>query len=198
METVPLPLGYASWNRTLQAVERVEARLLRATAALELAGIAYAVIGGNAVASWVGRVDESAVRFTQDIDILIRRSDLDATKQALAPAGFVYPHAKSIDLFLDGPDAKARDPIYVVFAAERVRPEYDSLAPDVSEVEDSERFKVLRTEPLVRMKLTSFRDKDRMHLRDLIDVGLIDNTWQARLPEPLASRLSALLDTPDG
>ena len=47
-------------------------------AALEGAGIPYAVAGGNAVASWVARVDEAAVRNTQDVDILIRREDLDA------------------------------------------------------------------------------------------------------------------------
>ena len=63
-------------------MELVKSRLLRATAALENAGIAYAVIGGNAVAAWVGRVDESVVRFTQDVDLLIRRTDFEATKAA--------------------------------------------------------------------------------------------------------------------
>jgi hypothetical protein len=49
--------------------------------------------------------------------------------------------------------------------------------------------------PLVRMKLTSFRDKDRMHLRDLLEVGL-KGSFSARLPAPLAARLRELLDTP--
>lgn len=48
------------------------------------------------------------------------------------------------------------------------------------------------------MKLTSFRDRDRMHLRDLIDVGLVDETWTAQLPAELATRLQELLDNPDG
>jgi len=48
------------------------------------------------------------------------------------------------------------------------------------------------------MKLTSFRDKDRTHLRDMIEVGLIDATWVARFPPPLAERLQLLLDTPGG
>ncbi len=34
-------------------------------------GSLIAVIGGNAVAAHVGRVDESAVRNTQDVDILL-------------------------------------------------------------------------------------------------------------------------------
>jgi hypothetical protein len=196
MET--LPLGYRSWERSLRAVELVRHRLIRATMALENAGIAYAVIGGNAVAAWVGRVDQSAVRFTQDVDLLIRRADLDAARAALETVGFIYRHTASIEMFLDGPNAKARDAIHVIFAGERVRPEYALPAPDVFESEPSEAFRVLRLDALVRMKLTSFRDKDRTHLRDLIGVGLIDRSWTARLPDELASRLQALLDTPEG
>src|SRR3974390_1056921 len=100
-------IGPFSLERMVRAVERVRERLLRATAALEQASIPYAVVGGNAVAAWVTRVDEAAVRNTQDVDILIRRQDLDAVKTALAGAGFVYRHAAGIDLFLDGAEAKA-------------------------------------------------------------------------------------------
>ncbi len=193
-----LPLGLQSWERTIRAVELVKERLLRATAALEKAGIAYAVAGGNAVAAWVGRVDQAAVRFTQDVDLLIRRSDLDAAKVALETAGFVYRHVASVDLFLDGPDAKARDAVYVVFAGENVRPDYLVPAPELSESEPSEAFHVLRLDALVRMKLTSFRDKDRTHLRDMISVGLVDESWRQKLPDELATRLQSLLDSPDG
>jgi hypothetical protein len=196
MET--LPLGFQSWERSLRAVELVKRRLLRAIAALENAGIAYAVIGGNAIAAWVGRVDESAVRFTQRVELLIRRTDLEATKAALEPAGFRYRHSSSTDMFLDGPDARSREAVRVIFAGERVRPEYALPAPDVVESEASESFRVLNLAALVRMKLTSFRDKDRMHLRDLIGVGLIDETWPAQLPADIATRLRELLDTPEG
>ena len=47
------------------------------------------------------------------------------------------------------------------------------------------------------MKLTSFRDKDRVHLRDLIGVGLIDPSWLTKFPPELAERLKQILDTPD-
>ena len=53
-------------------------------------------------------------------------------------------------------------------------------------------------EALVRIKLTAWRDKDRTHLRDLIDVGLLDATWPEKLPQILADRLRQLLDTPEG
>jgi hypothetical protein len=49
-----------------------------------------------------------------------------------------------------------------------------------------------------RIKLTAFRDKDRTHLRDLIEVGLIDHDWPGKLPSPLAERLEQLLATPQG
>lgn len=191
-------LGLQSWDRTRRAVDKVRERLLRATAALEKAGVVYAVIGGNAVATWVGQVDQSAVRFTQDVDLLIRRTDLDAAKAALEPAGFIYRHSARIDMFLDGPHAKARDAVHVIFAGEKVRPEYDLPAPEVTETEPSEAFRVLQLEALVRMKLTSFRDKDRTHLRDMLDVGLVDESWRTRLPAALVGRLQMLLDNPEG
>ncbi len=193
-----LPLGLPSWERTLRAVEQVRERLLRATAALEKAGVAHAVIGGNAVAAWVGQVDQSVVRFTQDVDILLRRGDLAAATAALESVGFLYRHAASMDMFLDGPDAKARDAIHIIFAGEKVRPEYAFPAPDVIEAEASEVFRVLRLDALIRMKLTSFRDKDRTHLRDLLAVGLLDESWRMRLPDELAARLQELLDKPEG
>jgi hypothetical protein len=191
-------LGDISWERMIRAVEKVRERLLRATAALEKAGVPYAVVCGNAVAAWVSRVDEAAVRNTQEVDLLLRRSDLDAATVALAQAGFVRRLVAGIDLFLDGPQAKARDAVHVVFAGEKVRPEYAAPAPDVSESEYSQSFHVLNLEALVRMKLTSFRRKDQMHLLDLIDVGLIDASWCERLPPELAARLQELVDNPNG
>jgi|GEM_PF-3984795 len=38
----------------------------------------------------------------------------------------------------------------------------------------------------------------QQHLRDLIDVDLIDESWTKRLPPSLAERLQQLLDNPDG
>lgn len=187
-----------SWQRMSNAVEKVRQRLLRAAHALEVARVPYAVAGGNAVAAWVSRVDEAAVRNTQDVDIVLRRSDLAAATQALAQAGFFYRHVASMDMFLDGPDAKARDAVHIVFAQEKVRPDYSEAVPDVSESEVTATFRLITLEALVRMKLTSFRDKDRVHLRDLIEVGLVDESWTARVPPLLAPRLQDLLDNPEG
>jgi hypothetical protein len=190
--------GDALWQRMERAVEKVQQRLERTAATLEVAGIPYAVIGGFAVRAWVAQADEAAVRTTRDVDILLRRSDWPAAVAAMQRAGFVYRHAKGIDMFLDGPDAKARDAVHVVFAGEKVRPEDPIPAPDVAESEDIEHHRTLRLDALVRMKLTSFRTRDRMHLLDMIDVELVDESWCHRLPPELAARLRELLDNPEG
>src|SRR5256885_7377289 len=121
--------GEISWERMTRAVEKIRQRLRKATAALEAAGIAYAVVGGSAVAAWVSRVDEAAVRNTRDVNLLLRRADLSAAAAALAASGFVHRHAAGIDMFLDGPGGKARDAVHVIFAGEKVRPEYLAAAP---------------------------------------------------------------------
>jgi hypothetical protein len=126
---------------------------------------------------------------------LFRRADFDAAKAA---AGFVYRHAASIDMFLDGPGPKARDAVHVLFANEKVRESSALPTPDVTESEPGGSFRVLALEALVRMKLTSNRRKDQVHLQDFLDVGLIDASWPARFPPELAARLQHILDTPDG
>ena len=190
-------------DRMVLAVERVRDRLKRTAKILEAAGIPYAVVGGNAVAAWVAKIDVAAIRNTQDVDILLRRDDLEAAKVAMEAAGFIYRHVKSIDMFLDGPDAKARDAVHILFAGEKVRP--DSLAPsaeiserEITQTEFTGEFSVVSLEALVRMKLTSYRRKDQVHLLDMIDIELIDTTWPAKYPGELGQRLQQLLDDPDG
>jgi hypothetical protein len=155
-------------------------------------------MGDNAVALWVSRVDESAVRNTQDVDILIDRAALPAAKSAHEKAGFVYRHMAGMDVFLDGPNAKARDAVHLIFAGEKVRPDEPLANPLVDEFEQAENFRVLSLDALVRIKLTAYRDKDRVHLRDLIDIGLIDASWLTRVPSVLSEKLRKLLDNPNG
>jgi hypothetical protein len=188
----------ALFERMVRAVEKVRDRLRRAAAALESAGVPYAVAGGNAVAAWVATVDEAAIRNTQNVDIILRRPDLPAAIRAMEAAGFTHRHAAGIDMFLDGPTAKARDAVRVLIAADKVRPEYVEPVPGVEDPFIDKDVRVLPLESLLTMKLTSFRDKDRTHIRDLIDVGLVNASACADLRPELASRLQSLLDTPDG
>ena len=185
-------------DRMVSAVEKVRDRLLRTANALDRAGIDYAVIGGNAVASWVASIDETAIRNTQDVDILLRRGDLPRAITALAEIGLVYRHVRGVDMFLEGPGTKVRDAVHVLFAGEKVFPSDLLPSPDMSEGERAAFFRVLSLEALVRVKLNVFRIKDKMHLLDMLDIGLIDASWTKRYPPELAERLQALIDDPNG
>jgi hypothetical protein len=196
---LPMSSGMNLLDRMVLGVQRVRDRLLRASAALEAAGIPYAIAGGNAVAAWVATIDAAAVRNTQDVDILLRRSDLERAAKALEGAGFVRRRVAGLELFLDGPDAKVRDAVHIVIAGEKVRPEYAAAAPDVTESQKPGRggVCVVTLDALVRMKLTSFRRKDQVHLLDMLEIGLIDAGWKSRLGPELGARLQQLIDTPE-
>jgi hypothetical protein len=190
--------GDALWERIERALEKVKDRLRRVTRALNTADIPYAVIGGNAVQHWVSQVDESVVRNTRDVDIILNESDLDRAIPALEAEGFIYRRSAGVTMFLDGPDAKARDAVHVVFAGKKVREEYPEPVPEIDEYELIQDARTLPFEQLVRVKLTSFRDKDRVHIRDMISIGLIDATWLEKLSPELRLRLDELLNDPDG
>jgi hypothetical protein len=185
-------------ERMVQAVEKVRDRLRRSTAALDAAGIPYAVIGGNAVAAWVSKVDPGAARNTVDVDLMVNRGDLEAVTAALSRAGFVYYDLFGVSMFLDGPEGRPRDAVHLRFAGEKVRAEYVAPAPDIAHTDQHEGYKIVDLERLVCMKLTSYRRKDQVHLLDLIEVGLLDHSWLERLQPALAPRLQELLDNPDG
>ncbi len=190
--------GDALWERIERAVEIVKDRLRRVTRALNSANIPYAVIGGNAVQHWVAQVDESVVRNTRDVDIILNEPDLERAIPALEAEGFIYRRSAGVTMFLDGPNAKARDAVHVLFAGKKVREEYPEPVPEIDQYELMEDARTLPFERLVAMKLTSFRDKDRVHIRDLISIGMIDATWLERFSSELRPRLESLLNDPDG
>ena len=187
-----------SLDRMVDAVEAVRSRLLRATAALEAAAVPYTVVGGNAVAAWVSRVDRATVRNTQDVDILLRRADFPAARAALEAAGFVHAATLDMEMFLDGPYAGPRDAVHIVFANEKVHPPEPLPAPDVEPHEQADAYRISTLENLVKMKLTAYRLKDRVHLQDLLAVGLIDLNWVDRVPVELRTRLEEVLANPKG
>jgi len=190
--------GDELWERIGRAVDKVKDRLNRVVSALERAGVPYAVIGGNAVQVWVAQADESVVRNTRDVDIVLNRSDLPLAIPALESVGFLFRQAAGVTMFLDGKDAKARDAVHVVFAGEKVRDEYLEVVPGVDEFEYVKNVRTMKLESLVRMKLTSNRRKDQVHVLDMISVGLIDSTWLDRFSAQLRERLKELIDSPDG
>lgn len=191
-------LQEATWERMIRAVEKVRERCARAVRALEAAGVDYAVVGGHAVANWVASIDEGSVRNTRDVDILVRRSDLEAVKSAMEADGFIFDNAYGVDFFRDGPDGKPSEGVHLLYAGEKVKDTDPVPTPLLSESERGAAFQVVSLEALVRMKLASFRLKDRVHLQDMTRIGLIDETWPERFPPILASRLSEIIANPDG
>jgi hypothetical protein len=183
-----------SWERMIAAVEDVRERACRAADALRGAGIPHVIVGGHAVAAWVARVDKEAVRNTKDVDILIRRIDFPSMIEALQSVGFVRQNIAGVDMFLDGPEGSVRSAVHIIFASEKVHSDYVAPMPEVTESEAGPDFPVPTLDALVRMKLTFFRLKDKVHLMDLLDVGLIDQGWCDRLPSELGVRLEELID----
>jgi len=187
-----------SWERVMNAHDKVRARLALATQALADSGVRYAVAGGNAVQHHVARADETQIRGTRDVDILIDRADFEAVKRSLESKGFRYRHVAGIDVFLDGAESKVGDAVHILYAGEKVRDHELAANPGVDEIEQTEDFRVLALEPLVRIKLTAYRRKDQVHLQDMIRVGLIDPSWVSRFTPELGHRLQILIDDPDG
>ncbi len=191
-------VGDNLWQRIENAVEKVKDRLRRVTQSLNAAEIPYAVIGGNAVQHWVSQVDESVVRNTQDVDIILNEPDLDRAIEVLSKVGFIFRRAAGMAMFLDGPEAKARDAVHVLFAGKKLRDEHLAAVPEIDQYVLMAEARTLPLDRLVAMKLTANRDKDRVHIRDMISIGLIDDTWLEKYSPELRVRLKELLEDPDG
>ncbi|MGO8690697.1 MAG: nucleotidyl transferase AbiEii/AbiGii toxin family protein [Thermoguttaceae bacterium] len=182
------------WKQYTMALDDVTARLRRFCGALGAAGVPFALVGGQAVALWVASREPAAVRTTKDVDILLRRKDLPQARAAALAAGMDYFEVMGVGMFLDRQDPNPRHAVHLVWAGERVRPEYELPSPAVDECEElSAGLPVVSLAGLVRMKLLANRDQDRLHLRDLIDVGLVGRELLADLPPGLATRLDLLL-----
>ena len=89
-------VGESLWTRIGESMDRVEERLMKVVQVLESSGVPYAVVGGNAVRIWVAQVDKTAVRATNNVDILIRQHDLEIVKQAMHQHGFHYRHTAGL------------------------------------------------------------------------------------------------------
>jgi hypothetical protein len=92
----------------------------------------------------------------------------------------------------------AREAVHILFAGETIKPNDPVPAPDLSTTDVHEGYRIVDLDRLLVMKLTAFRLKDRVHLIDMIDVGLIDAATVARMPAVLRPRLEQLLADPNG
>ncbi len=174
-------------------VEQLFDVLRRLHSALTCADIPYRVVGGLGVFLQVNAKDPMAARLTRDVDVAIDRKHLKRIAQAVKDFGFQYRHAGGGDLLEDATQPKAHSAVHFVFVREKVRPDYVEPVPDFSKPTVTEEGILLApVADLVRMKLTSLRLKDKVHLIDMDSVGLITPKIEAALPETLRERLKAV------
>lgn len=180
----------------VEAMNRIDRIMKTVTSALDEAGIPYAVIGGNAIATWVGTRDVGAIRATKDVDLLMRRADIDLAAKALAPLGFTQEEVRGIPVFIEASDPRPSQGVHIVLANEKVREHSGHASPDVTEsVRAADGFSVLDLGPLLVMKLEANRRHDQVHIEDMLRVGLIDAPLAAALPHDLLDRLRHVRDT---
>ncbi|MBK8268719.1 MAG: hypothetical protein IPK83_10625 [Planctomycetes bacterium] len=185
--------------RAERAVEKVRERLLRTCQALEGADVPYVVIGGNAVAVWVGSKDEGAIRNTKDVDVLLNRADLGRAETAMAAAGFDMADVDGITMFLDRADPMPSRGVHVIFAGERIKQHDAYPAPDVVKgIRSAEGVDAIQLRELLILKLIAVRRIDQVHIGDMIRVGLIDDAVADQIPAELRPRLEEIRANPDG
>jgi hypothetical protein len=98
-----------------------------------------------------------------------------------------------VGMFLEQADPNPRSGVHICWAGEKIRPQYECPAPTIDQRESLGDCDVVSIRDLVVMKLQAGRDQDRVHLRDMIDVGLIERRMESDLPDELAARLNDLL-----
>jgi len=171
-------------------VEQLFDTVRRLGEAFARAAIEYRVVGGVAVFFHVQARDPLAARSTRDVDIAVERAQLQAVIEAVRPFGFEYRHAAGVDMLVDARASRARSAAHLIFVREKVRPDYIEPVPDFSTpTRTIEGILLAPVADLVRMKLTSYRLKDRVHIQDMDAVGLITPDVEARLPDILRARL---------
>jgi hypothetical protein len=173
-------------------VEQLFELAARVDQALSSAGIDYRVVGGLATYLYVEEADPDAGRLTRDIDITVRRQDLERIAQAVEPFGLSYRHAAGLDMLVQTGEASARRAVHLILTGEKVRPHYPEPAPEFGPYRVLHGLRLVPLADLVRMKLTSFRAKDEAHLKDLDDAGLITPDIEAGLSTVLQQRLTQL------
>jgi hypothetical protein len=179
-------LLFQAYDNQLDQLTTVAERVCRV---LREAEIEYRIVGGLAVLFHVGSRDPLAARLTKDVDLAVNRVDLPRIAEATRSLGLEYRHVAGVDMLVDAKAPKARSGVHLLFASEKVRPTDLEPVPGFSEPTVSDGILLVSPPELVRMKLISFRQRDKTHLIDMDSVGLITPEIEAGLSEPLRDRL---------
>ena len=164
----------------------------RVEEAFASAGLDYRVVGGLAAYLYVEEATPDAGRLTRDIDIAVRREDLERIAKAVEAFGMEYRRVAGIHMLIQKAAPSVRRAVHLVFTGEKVRPEYPEAAPELGPDRRIRGVRVIPLEYLIRMKLTSYRAKDEAHLKDLDEAGLITPEMEASLSAVLQQRLAQM------
>jgi hypothetical protein len=170
-------------------VEQLFDVLRRVSDALQKAGIEHRLVGGLAIYLHIQRQDPEKARLTSDVDLGVRREDLDRIREAVIPFGFQFRHAAGVDMLVDKANPDKRSRVHFVFLGEKVRPEYLAEVPASAPEKTKQGVVIAPVKDLVQMKLTSFRLKDQVHIQDLDGAGLITPEVERSLIPELLARL---------
>jgi hypothetical protein len=172
--------------------------LHKITDALTAEQIPHEVIGGLAVLIYVEEANPEQTALTRDVDLLVHRSDLERVKSAAEKNGFRVRHVAGVDMLIFGDTESARNAVHLIFSGEKVRPSYLVPAPPIEPEPKNIHGKEVMVIPisdLVRMKLTSFRLKDQVHIKSMDSVGLITDAIERKLAPKLLLRLKHVRET---
>jgi hypothetical protein len=172
--------------------------LHKITGPLMAEGVPHELIGGLAVLVHVEEADPEHATLTRDVDLMIRRSDLERVREIGARHGFRFRHTAGLDMLLYGETNSARNAVHLLFSGEKVRPNQTTPNPPIQPEKKSilgvEVF-IIPVADLVQMKLSAYRDKDRVHIRSMDAAGLITAEVEGTLPVELQARLRHTRET---
>ena len=204
METFAEFLGKAATKREFvnilfeERVFELIGTLQKLSQPLEQAGVPHELVGGLAVFLHVENADSTHSSLTRDIDVMIRRDDMPNVIAVAERHGFRFRHSAGLDMLLYGDTISARNAIHLLFTGEKVKETQLEAHPGIRPVRavmHGQQFLVIPVVDLLRMKLSSFRDKDRVHVRGMDAAGLLTWEGECELSEELRSRLRHVRET---
>jgi hypothetical protein len=195
----PTSVGFGEdlLEKMILAASNVRERQSQIVRALEKSGVSFALSGSNATHLWVASVEEAAARQYRNVELIIERKDIDSLVAAMKELGFFTDLRPDRVTIRSTPDQRKRWADIALFANESAANKSFTI-PSLNGTTVVGSVPVLLLESLVELQLWRWTLDDRVDLRDMIEVGLLDQTWPSRLPPELAARLQELLDEPNG
>ena len=172
--------------------------LHRISHSLLVANVPHELIGGLAVLVHVEEADPAHSMLTRDVDLLVRREDLERIKDAAHHEGFRFRHTAGVDMLLYGDTVSARNAVHLLFSGEKVKPSQETVNPPIAPEKKSilgQEVMVISLGDLVCMKLSSYRLKDQVHVQVMDAAGLITPFVEQQLTPELLRRLRHVRET---